>query len=79
MYLPRVVYEALPYAYVAGGFLLCAGSYAAAQAAWTEAVLLLGAGGVVLGLVLLLRRRAYRDEAARYDARSLDELRTDDR
>ena len=33
--------------------------------------------GVVLGLVLWLRRRAYRDEASRYDSHSLDDVRTD--
>lgn len=79
MHLPRTVYETLPYAYVAGGVALCGGSYAAADAVWTEAAFVLGAVGIVLGIVLLLRRRAYRDEAARYDSHSLDDVRTGDR
>lgn len=79
MHLPRAIYEALPFAYVAGGLGLCAGSYAAPQAAWTEVASALGAAGVIVGLVLVLRRRTYRDEAARYDSHSLDEVRPDDR
>lgn len=79
MHLPRKVYESLPYAYVVGGIALCGGSYVAAEAPWTEVAFVLGAAGVVLGLVLLLRRRAYRDEASRYDSHSLDDVRTEDR
>lgn len=78
MHLPRAVYEALPFAYVAGGFALCLGSYRAPHAAWTELAFVVGAFGIVVGLVLLLRRRTYRDDAARYDARALDDVRTEE-
>lgn len=79
MHLPRAIYEALPFAYVAGGVALCVGSYGAPEAAWTEVALALGGAGIVVGLVLLLRRRTYRDDAARYDSHSLDEVRSDER
>lgn len=78
MHLPRAVYEMLPIAYVAGGVALCAGSYQARQAVWTEAAFALGAAGIVVGLVLALRRRTYRDEAARYDSQSLDHVGNDE-
>lgn len=79
MHLPRAVYEALPLAYVTGGLALCVGSYRAPQAPWTDVAFALGAAGIVVGLVLLLRRRTYRDDAARYDSRALDDVRSDDR
>lgn len=79
MHLPRAVYEALPFAYVTGGVALCIVSYRAPQAPWTEVALALGAAIVIVGLVLLLRRRTYRDEAARYDSHSLDDVRPDER
>jgi hypothetical protein len=79
MHLPRAVYEALPFAYVAGGVALCAGSYGAQAAPWTEVAFALGAAGILVGLVLVFRRRTYRDEAARYDAHSLDDVRPDER
>jgi hypothetical protein len=72
MFLPRRIYEALPYGYICGGLALCGASYASSGAAWSDAVLAAGALGVVFGLVLILRRRSYRDEASRYDRQSLD-------
>lgn len=73
MYLPRTIYELLPYGYLTGGAALGAASWRAPDAAWSGIALALAAGGVVAGLVLLLRRRTYRVDASRYDARSLDD------
>ena len=73
MYLPRNIYEALPYLYVAGGLALCTVSYVGSPAAWSDAAFTAGAFGIVVGLVLMLRRRSYRDDEARYDRHSLDD------
>jgi hypothetical protein len=73
MHLPRHVYELLPYAYAGGGLVLCAASYAGRSTVWSDPALALGAAGLLGGLVLILRRRSYRDDAARYDRHSLDD------
>jgi hypothetical protein len=73
MYLPRSIYESLPYGYVGGGLALCVASYLDSGAPWADAALAVGALAVVLGLVLILRRRSYRDDESRYDRHSLDD------
>ncbi len=73
MHLPRGIYEALPYAYLAAGAGACLASYAGRDAVWSNAAFAAGVVGIVGGCVLILRRRSYRDDAARYDSRSLDE------
>ena len=73
MHLPRGIYEILPYAYVAGGLGACLASYAGRDSAWSNVAFAVGVVGLVGGGVLLLRRRSYRDDAARYDHRSLDD------
>jgi hypothetical protein len=73
MYLPPSIYESLPYAYCTCGVALCIASYVGSPAAWSDTALGVGAGAIVLGLVLVLRRRSYRDDAARYDRHSLDD------
>jgi hypothetical protein len=73
MYLPRTIYELLPWGYVAGGAALAAASWLWSEARWSNAALVLGAAVLVVGLVLLLRRRTYRADANRYDSRSLDD------
>jgi hypothetical protein len=73
MHLPRGLYEALPYAYAAAGVGACLASYLGREAAWSNAAFAAGVIGIVGGGVLILRRRSYRDDAARYDHRPLDE------
>jgi hypothetical protein len=73
MHLPRGIYELLPYAYVAGGLGACVASYVGRESAWSNPAFAVGVVGIVGGYVLILRRRAYRDDAARYDHRPLDE------
>ena len=72
MYLPRQLYEILPYLYGGGGLVLCVTSYAGRGAPWSDGMLVLGAVAVLVGLVLVLRRRSYRVDASRYDSHSLD-------
>ena len=73
MHLPRSIYEALPYAYLAGGLGACVASYAFRESGWANVAFVVGVVGIVGGCVLILRRRSYRDDAARYDHRPLDE------
>jgi hypothetical protein len=72
MWLPRPVYEAMPYAFGAAGagLILLAFRVAAVPQEW-----LFGAGGglATLGLVLWMKRRDYRSNHSEYDPHSLDE------
>lgn len=73
MYLPRRVYELLPYAYVVAGLLACTASYLSTGSAWSDVAFICGAIAIVGGVVLILRRRSYRVDEARYDRHSLDD------
>jgi hypothetical protein len=73
MYLPRTIYELLPWAYAVGGAALVFASWAWSAAEWSDTALAIGAVALVVGIVLLMRRRSYRADAMRYDARSLDD------
>ncbi|MBM5812546.1 MAG: hypothetical protein FJ191_11370 [Gammaproteobacteria bacterium] len=66
MRLSRPVYEALPYVYVAGGFGALLASFLWRTAAWTELLALPGVLLIVIGLVLVLKRRDYRIQMRRY-------------
>jgi hypothetical protein len=67
----RPLYELLPYLYMGVGLLgfLCA--WLLAGSIWSDISLLLGVAGVVVGLVILLRRRDYRTNKERYNSASL--------
>ncbi len=73
MYLPRRLYEFLPYGYVAAGLLACIASYLGTGSVWSDWAFASGTVAVVAGFVLILRRRSYRDDEARYDRHSLDD------
>jgi hypothetical protein len=73
VYLPRRLYEILPYAYVVAGLAACSASYLASNALISNLAFGAGAIAIVGGLMLILRRRSYRDDAARYDRHSLDD------
>lgn len=66
MFLPKPLYEALPYLYVAVGVTCLIASWRFAAQAGSSALALFGAGAVVLGLVVGLRRRDYRQQKQRY-------------
>jgi Flp pilus assembly protein TadB len=59
MWLPRPIYEALPYAYMAAGAVLLAAAYLA-KVGPRGLLLAGGAVAATLGLVLWMRRRDYR-------------------
>ena len=72
MWLPRPVYEALPYAAVVAGVACFATAW------WVEraprSLLFIAGGGLItLGVLLWMKRRDYRATQAGYDPRAIDE------
>jgi hypothetical protein len=72
MWLPRPLYEAIPYLYSGGGAVLVAAALLIEDG---PRGLMLVAGVVALtaGLMLWMRRRDYRSSHRQYDSRSLDD------
>jgi hypothetical protein len=72
MWLPRPVYESLPYAAAGAGLASIAAAF---WLEWAARSLLFGLGGVLItvGLVLWMRRRDYRTTQSDYDPRAIDE------
>jgi len=71
MWIPRPIYETLPYLYMGGGAGLLGAAYFIEEGP-RGLLLVLGAGGLTLGLVLWMRRRDYRASQREYDTHSLD-------
>jgi hypothetical protein len=67
----RPVYELLPFLYIGVGLPGFLGAWLMAGSLWSDVSLLLGVAGVVVGLVILLRRRDYRTNKERYNSASL--------
>jgi hypothetical protein len=72
MWIPRRLYEVLPYAYMAAGVAAFAGAFMGDRGPH-GLLMLLGGLGLTAGLVLWMRRREYRRNQAEYDPSSLDE------
>jgi hypothetical protein len=72
MWIPRPLYEAIPYALMAAGAVALVSAFFVERA--PHGLLMLAGGlGLTLGLVLWMRRRDYRATQSEYDTRSLDE------
>ena len=72
LWIPRPIYEAIPYLYMAGGSALLVAAHLMERGprGW---LLVAGAAGLTTGLMLWMRRRDYRATRSEYDARSLDD------
>lgn len=66
MFLPKPLYEALPWLYGLGGVLSLAGSYRLTNAVASGLLALVGVLAVLAGLVLVLRRRDFRLRKSEY-------------
>lgn len=73
MWLAKPVYEAVPYIYCVLGVLFMLASWFRATGLRSFLLLLTGAGLLLIGLVLWLRRRDFRDAQRVYSRRSLDD------
>jgi hypothetical protein len=76
--LSRPLYEVLPWVYVAGGAAALFGSYVSPYRALSVAIGVLGFVGVLGGVVVLLRRRDFREMRSQYgNPDALQDLRPD--
>jgi hypothetical protein len=65
--LSRPLYEAIPWIYILCGLLALAASYRHRGSGMSVVVGILGILAVIAGIVLLLRRRDFRELKARYE------------
>jgi hypothetical protein len=72
MWIPRGLYELLPYAYMVAGTLALVAAFVTERGP-QGLLMLLGGLGLTVGLVLWMRRREYRQNQADYDSSSLDD------
>jgi hypothetical protein len=72
MWIPRPLYEAMPYVLMVSGAAVFASAFFVEQA--PHSLLMLAGGlGLTIGLVVWMRRRDYRASQSEYDTHSLDE------
>jgi hypothetical protein len=67
MWLPKFFYESIPFYYLAFGSAALISAFFVRSGYWPEILAGGGLTGLVLGLVLLLRRRGYRSSRSRAD------------
>jgi uncharacterized membrane protein HdeD (DUF308 family) len=73
MRISRPLYELLPYAYILIGVAAIATSFFWRMPGWSDLMAGLGLIAIVMGLVLVLRRRDYRIQKRHYGADFDDE------
>ena len=73
MWLPRPLYEFLPYVYMLVGIWLLAAAWLIDAQMLPSIFMVVGSLSLMGGLVLWLRRRDYRTRQAEYSNRTLDD------
>jgi len=73
MWMPRPIYELLPYVYMVVGAALVSVAWFLEMETLPGMLLVVGSLSLLAGLVLWLRRKDYRTRQAEYNSRSLDE------
>jgi hypothetical protein len=73
MWIPKPVYETLPYLYGALGLTFLTVSWTGTTGVVSAVLLITGSGLLLISLVLWLRRKDFRDTQRHYNSRSLDE------
>jgi len=68
MRIGRTLYESLPYAYMLIGAAAVATSFLWQAPIWADMMVAFGLVAIILGLVLVLRRRDYRIQQRHYGA-----------
>lgn len=67
MWLPRLLYEAIPFSWLAVGAALLVAAFFVDGGHWPEISAGAGLLALVTGLVLILRRKGYRSSRSRLD------------
>lgn len=67
MWLPRFLYESLPFWYLGIGGVLIGFAFAIEAGPWPEVLAVAGLVALVIGLMLILRRKGYRASRSRSD------------
>jgi hypothetical protein len=67
MWLPRFLYESLPFSYLALGVVLLGAAFYVPAPYWPEICVAAGLAALVGGAVLILRRKSYRTSRSRLD------------
>jgi hypothetical protein len=73
MWMPRPIYELLPYVYMGLGAVLIGTAWFLQVETWPGIMLGVGSLSLLIGIVLFLRRKDYRTRQAEYSNRSLDD------
>ena len=73
MWMPRPIYELLPYVYMGLGAVLIGTAWFLQVETWPGIMLGVGSISLLIGIVLFLRRKDYRTRQAEYSNRSLDD------
>ena len=73
MWMPRPIYELLPYVYMGLGAVLIGTAWFLQADTWPGIMLVVGSLSLLIGIVLFLRRKDYRTRQAEYSNRSLDD------
>ena len=67
MWIPKILYESIPFYYLAFGAFGIGAAFYVDSWYWAEVLAAFGLLGLVIGLVLLLRRKGYRSSRSRVD------------